>query len=228
MDRTDEEPRDIQRLTFFSDAAVAIALTLLVLPVSDYVMERPATPWTRLFAGNPEIIQYAVSFATIVTCWRYHHVLFERLNDYRRLTVWLNFFWLFCIISIPLLTLAVLPADDAGPDDYRNIVGMLFVHGEVDISHQNYFVYWLVVGLSFVALFLVSRDAAVPGSGLAGDGIDLGAERWVYLRPVAVCGATAVVGLISPALGDITLVVGIITSVLVARRSASGARAGRS
>ena len=97
---TDDEPGDIERLTFFTDAAVAIALTLLIIPVSDYVMEKPATPWTTLFAENPEIIQSAVSFATIVTCWRYHHVLFERLRDYRRVTVWLNFFWLFCIVSI--------------------------------------------------------------------------------------------------------------------------------
>ena len=51
----------------------------------------------------------------------------------------------------PLLTLAVLPADDAGPDDSRNALGMLFVDGEFNISRQNYFVYWFVVGLSFIA-----------------------------------------------------------------------------
>lgn len=225
---TDDEPGDIERLTFFTDAAVAIALTLLIIPVSDYVMEKPATPWTTLFAENPEIIQSAVSFATIVTCWRYHHVLFERLRDYRRVTVWLNFFWLFCIVSIPLLTLAVLPAEDAGPDDSRNALGMLFVDGEFNISRQNYFVYWFVVGLSFIALLLIARDAAAPDRRLARAGTDLGAERWVYLRPVVVCAATAVVGLVSPALGDLTLVVGIIVSVLIARRSAarSGAVAG--
>ena len=116
---------------------------------------------------------------------------------------------------------AELSADDAGPDDSRNALGMLFVDGEFNISRQNYFVYWFVVGLSFIALLLIARDAAAPDRRLARDGIDLRADRWVYLRPVVVCAATAVVGLISPAIGDLTLVVGIITSVLVARRSAA-------
>lgn len=208
-------------MTFFSDAAVAISLTLLILPVSDYIMEKPATSWTTLLVDNPEMIQSVVSFVTIVTCWRYHHVLFERLRDYSRATVWLNFFWLFCVVSIPLLTLAILPADDSNFRDYRKILDTLFVRGEENISYQNYFVYWLVVGLSFFALFVISRHASVPGRGLAKPGRDLSAESWIYLRPVMVCAATAVVGLINPALGDIVLCIGIVVSVIIARRGSA-------
>ncbi len=224
--RTPVHPGDIERLTFFSDAAVAIALTLLILPVADYIIEKPATNWSTLFVDNPEIIQYAVSFATIVTCWRYHHVLFERLRDYRRVTLWLNFFWLFCIVSIPLLTLAVLPADDETTGDFDNVVGTLFVRGELDISHQNYFVYWFVVGTSFLALFGIARYAASPGRALAKPGNELTAAGWIFLRPAIVCGATALAGLFSPALGDVTLLLGIVVSVVIARRTSGKVGAG--
>lgn len=214
-----DEPGDVARLTFFSDAAVAIALTLLILPVSDYILENPGTNWTTLFTDNPEMIQSVVSFVTILTCWRYHHVLFEWLRDYSRVTVWLNFGWLFCVVSIPLLTLAILPAGDSESRGYRRFLDTLVVRGETNISVQNYFVYWFVVGLSFLALFFISRHASVAERGLAKPGTNLATKTWVYLRPVLVCAATALTGLINPALGDVVLIVGIVGSSVIARRT---------
>lgn len=223
-DETEEavdEAGDIARLTFFSDAAVAISLTLLFIPVADYVGEKPTANWSELFIDNPEIIQSATSFATIVVCWRYHHVLFERLRDYTRLTVWLNFLWLFCVLLIPVMTLAILPADDSDFRDYRRFFETLFVHGEQNISYENYFIFWVVVGLSFFILFLISRHAAAPDRKLAKRGRDTSTESWIYLRPAIVCAAAGVTGLLNPALADFVLIIGILVAVVFARRSKS-------
>lgn len=219
----EEEPGDVARLTFFSDAAVAISLTLLVLPVADYVRERPATSWSTLLIENPEIIQAAVAFITVITCWRYHHVLYERMRDYSRITVWLNFFWLFCVVSIPVLTLAALPPDVAETEDYRNFFETLFVDGEAAISDQNYFVMYAVIALSFLSLALISMRASVAERGLAKPGLDLSSETWIYLRPALVCAIGAVAGLINPGVGDIMLILGIAVAVIVARRSSTRA-----
>ncbi len=213
-----EEPGDVARLTFFSDAAVAISLTLLFLPVADYVREMPAANWSELFVDNPEIIQSATSFAVIVVCWRYHHILFERIRDYSRQTVWLNFIWLFCVVAIPVMTLAILPTDESGYRDYRRIFDTLFIRGEREISYENYFIFWAVIALSFLMLFLISRHTGRPERMLAKPGRDTSTESWIYLRPFVVCAVTAVAGLVNPALGDTTLIVGIGVAVIFAQR----------
>jgi len=215
----ESETGDIARLTFFTDAAVAISLTLLILPVSDYINENPAINWWNLFEDNPEIVQYVTSFVVIVTCWRYHHVLFERLRDYGRPTVWLNFAWLFCVVSIPLMTLAILPAGDKGFRDYRLVLDTFFVRGEQNISYQNYFIYWFVIGVSFVALLLIGWHASDPKRNLSSTPARLRAERMVYVRPAAVCLATACIGLFNPAMADVVLFLGILTAVAFAWRS---------
>lgn len=220
-----EEPGDVARLTFFTDAAVAISLTLLIVPVSEYVIDTPDTSWTTLILNNPEILQSGVSFATIAVCWRYHHVLFERLRDYSRFIVWLNFLWLFCVVSIPVMTAAKLPTDAPNLGDFSGFIDTLVVRGEGNISYQNYFVFWFVTGLSFFCLFLMSRHAARTDRPLAKPGTRLDAENWVYLRPTVVCVVAAIVGFWNPAFGDLTLIVGIILSVVVARRSASNSQA---
>ncbi|MFZ1652300.1 MAG: TMEM175 family protein [Candidatus Nanopelagicales bacterium] len=216
-----EEPGDVARLTFFTDAAVAISLTLLIVPVSEYVIEMPDTSWTKLILDNPEILQSGVSFATIAVCWRYHHVLFERLRDYSRFIVWLNFAWLFCVVSIPVMTAAKLPTDSPSLGNFRGFIDTLIVRGEGNISYQNYFVFWFVVGLSFFCLFLMSRHAARTDRPLAKPGTQLDAENWIYLRPTLVCLIAAVLGLWNPAVGDLSLIAGIIVSAIVSRRLAN-------
>lgn len=215
------ELRDVSRLAFFGDAAVAISLTLLFVPVSDFVKEQSAKDWTTLLIDNPEIVQSAISFVMVATCWRYHHVLYERLRDYTRGMVWLNFFWLFCVVSIPVLTLAVLPPDKNDYEDYRNFFSTIFVKGVDQVSHQNYFVLWAVTSLSFLALYLISRRAAIVETGLAKAGTDVGSERWVYLRPLLVCAVTAIAGLIHPRIGYLVLLVGTVVAIVLARRSAT-------
>jgi uncharacterized membrane protein len=88
----------------FTDAAVAIALTLLVLPLVDIVPEaaRSREPATELITHNlPAIGSFLLSFVVIARFWSAHHRLYGYDHRLTRALVQLNLLW--------VLTIAVLP-----------------------------------------------------------------------------------------------------------------------
>jgi uncharacterized membrane protein len=93
-----------ERLVFFSDAVIAIALTLLVLPLTDVVRELVAAhaePIEAITGHQWQIYSFLLSFAVIARQWVGHHRLFEHVKAYSRPLVGVNLYW--------LLTIAVLP-----------------------------------------------------------------------------------------------------------------------
>ena len=95
--------RGFDRLIFFSDAVVAIAITLLILPVVDSVSADEST--SNLFDhGGPRIGAFLLSFAVIAWFWILHHSLFERVAGYNAPLVWANMLWLASIVFLPVPT----------------------------------------------------------------------------------------------------------------------------
>ncbi|WP_165436279.1 TMEM175 family protein [Amycolatopsis suaedae] len=97
----------LERLVFFSDAVVAIAITLLVLPLAEGVPEavaRHASSVEVISENLPAIFVFLLSFAVIAQFWRAHHQLFERIDDYRRPLVLWNLLWLLTIVLLPFVT----------------------------------------------------------------------------------------------------------------------------
>jgi uncharacterized membrane protein len=93
-----------ERLVFFSDAVIAIALTLLILPLTDVVKElvaKGAEPSEAITGNQWQIYSFLLSFAVIARHWVAHHRLFEHVKAYSRPLVFVNLCW--------LLTIAVLP-----------------------------------------------------------------------------------------------------------------------
>jgi uncharacterized membrane protein len=93
-----------ERLIFFSDAVVAIAMTLLVLPLAELVPELVAAraPAVEAVTHNwPKIFSFLLSFAVIGRFWLTHHRIFEHVRTFSGPLVLANFCW--------LLTIAVLP-----------------------------------------------------------------------------------------------------------------------
>ena len=94
--------RGLDRLVNFSDATVAIAITLLILPLVD-----AATDVGRLTLGEFldenwwELFAFAVSFAVIGRFWVVHHRVFGWLEGYTPPLLWMNFLWLATIVFIP-------------------------------------------------------------------------------------------------------------------------------
>ncbi|KAA8885384.1 DUF1211 domain-containing protein [Nocardia colli] len=98
--------RGLERLIFFSDAVVAIAITLIVLPLVDSAREVADTSTSKFLSDNSYgLLAAGVSFVVISSFWREHHRLFERATGYTPLLVRLNMLWLLCIVALPLATI---------------------------------------------------------------------------------------------------------------------------
>ncbi len=100
----DYETRAADRLTLFSDAVVAIAITLLAIDLP--LPEGPTVPefWSSVRHESPHYAAFLISFFAIAAAWRDHHGIFRyvRRVDSRLLTI--NTFWLLMIVLNPFAT----------------------------------------------------------------------------------------------------------------------------
>jgi TMEM175 potassium channel family protein len=96
--------RDPERLVFFTDAVVAIAITLLVLPLADLANEPVEHP-SELVTGNWSLIAgFVLSFAVIARFWLTHHRMFQHVGQYTGPLVLMNMVWIFTIVVLPFPT----------------------------------------------------------------------------------------------------------------------------
>ena len=84
-------PRDPDRLVFFTDAVVAIAITLLVLPLVDVVpvaAQNGQSATEVITDHQPEVFGFLLSFAVITRLWFAHHNFFRHVRAYSRPRFW--------------------------------------------------------------------------------------------------------------------------------------------
>jgi len=97
----------VERITFFSDAVFAIAITLMIIDVHPPVLQRgdgPTIVWRKLGEKLPEFLGLAVSFLLIGTAWMRHHQLFAYITKYDTKLLVVNLCLLFTIILFPFST----------------------------------------------------------------------------------------------------------------------------
>ncbi|MEO3938281.1 TMEM175 family protein [Dermatophilaceae bacterium Soc4.6] len=102
------------RFVFFSDAVVAIALTLLAieLPVPEGAS---ASELAAAFAqGFSEYLAFVISFLVIFLHWDGHHRSFRHLTDSPPALVRWHGLWLFSIVLTPFVTKAFTGGDGDG------------------------------------------------------------------------------------------------------------------
>jgi uncharacterized membrane protein len=99
-------PYGLDRIIFFSDAVIAIAITLLVLDIKMPEGSRgPASDLTRqLLALWPKFVGYFVSFWVIALYWVAHHRCYRYIRRYDRRLIYLNFLFLMFIAFMPFPT----------------------------------------------------------------------------------------------------------------------------
>jgi uncharacterized membrane protein len=104
--------RGFDRLVNFSDATVAIAITLLILPLVDLAGEigRDTSPLDVVSQHWPSFASFAVTFAVIARFWLQHHRLFEHIARYNRPLIVANFVWLAAIVFLPFAANALSAA----------------------------------------------------------------------------------------------------------------------
>lgn len=96
--------RGFERLVAFADAIVAIAITLLVLPLVDLPGERRDNVW-QLFADNRgAFVAFLLTFVVIARLWVAHHRITEYLGAYDPALLRLTLLWLLTVIFLPFPT----------------------------------------------------------------------------------------------------------------------------
>ncbi len=108
MEPVSGSDRDIglERLVFFSDAVMAIAITLLALDLRLPDVQVPAgEQLPRLLADlGPQFLAFAISFFVVGMFWGAHHRVFLYIKHYDRLLIWINLLFLFLVTSMPFPT----------------------------------------------------------------------------------------------------------------------------
>lgn len=105
-----------ERFTAFVDAVVAIAMTLLILPLMESASDAADSRLTTaefLVEHRGQLISFALSFLLIATFWMEHHRVYSRVHRITSALVWINVVWLFTIVWLPVATAMIgqLPPD---------------------------------------------------------------------------------------------------------------------
>jgi uncharacterized membrane protein len=105
--RSADDTKGLERIVFFSDAILAIVMTLLVLdiPVPDLPPDLPAAELpAQVLALWPKFFSYVLSILVIGIYWIAHHQTFLYINSYDRTLMWLNLLFLLSITFVPFPT----------------------------------------------------------------------------------------------------------------------------
>jgi uncharacterized membrane protein len=97
--------RGLDRLITFLDAVVAIAITLLVLPLIEVLGEGAGDDLGAVLVDHgAQFGAFALSFVVIGRLWLGHHRLIESAGAYDVLFLWVNLTWAFTIVVLPFST----------------------------------------------------------------------------------------------------------------------------
>lgn len=175
--------RGFDRLVNFTDAVVAIAATLLILPLierlSDAITDEDGLSGLLSTSTSLQVVTFFVTFWVMTIYWREHHAAFERLKDYSPGLISLTFLWLVSMIflaypsgylgnpdanvwTLYFGTLAVISLLSTAISAYAS------KHPELQVdptSNSNQLNYWsLIYPLTWGAGALVARVPALEGS----------------------------------------------------------------
>ena len=111
-----ERERDLERLLTFVDAVVAIAITLLVLPLAEVARDaRTGHVPELLREHSDDLVGFALSFVVIARLWTAQHAIVATLIRQNTAVIQLLLAWSFTIVFLPFPTaLATATSSDDG------------------------------------------------------------------------------------------------------------------
>jgi uncharacterized membrane protein len=101
------ESSETTRLEAFSDAVIAIAMTLLVIEIHVPDLEDTEEGlhlWSELWHLWPSFLGYAISFIVIGIMWANHHNIFNVIDHVDQPLIIINTFFLLFVCFIPFTT----------------------------------------------------------------------------------------------------------------------------
>jgi uncharacterized membrane protein len=110
--------RGFERLVTFSDAVIAIAMTLLVLPLVEIPSELTPTESVGdvLSDHSNEIGAFLISFLVIWILWSGHHRTMEYFRGYDSVLTILHMLWLLTLVVLPFTTQFLSKGHHQGED----------------------------------------------------------------------------------------------------------------
>ncbi len=110
-----ERERDLERLLTFVDAMVAIAVTLLVLPLAEAGAEANDAPVAGVLAEHAiDLIGFALSFVVIARLWVAQHRIVSVLERQSTGLIYLLLGWSLTIVFLPFATSLVTESSNDG------------------------------------------------------------------------------------------------------------------
>lgn len=200
----DREHAKLERLTFFSDAVFAIAMTLLVIEVR--LPELHAVTERSLAQGLvdllPNYIGFIISFLVIGRFWTGHHRLMAMIDAADPALVRANLLLLMAIAFMPFPT-AVL-------SDYSLM----------RVAIGFYTAYLMLVGLANVRVITVAmRHLSKSDPDVVEDARQLRRSMW---SPLVIAATGFVAGMVSPVAGLVAMIVVTPLVLLILARLGNG------
>jgi uncharacterized membrane protein len=109
-----EREAGVDRIIAFSDGVVAIAITLLVLPLTEIEPPQGGTLVDVVVENQGALFAFALSFAVIANYWNIHHVMLTPLRRHSPGFVLINMLWLAAIAFLPFPTSLIEDGLDGG------------------------------------------------------------------------------------------------------------------
>jgi TMEM175 potassium channel family protein len=132
------EFREAERLKFFTDAVVAIAMTLLILPLMESVTsaaEKGVEAPQYVNEHGGQLFSFVLSFVIIANFWTVHERLYQHVERYNGLLMWLNVAWMLTIVFLPVPTAMVGEMDTEWLQEVLYI-GTMLLNALIQLSVQ--------------------------------------------------------------------------------------------
>jgi uncharacterized membrane protein len=132
-----------RRLVAFSDAVVAIAITLLILPLVDAAGTIGSESIGAFLSDNrTKLLAFTLSFAVIGRFWWAQHQMHEQVENYNPVFAWGMFVWLFGIVILPFPTELLSSPAPSGRGIHAIYIGTLLVASVGVVVQQSAVVHW--------------------------------------------------------------------------------------
>jgi uncharacterized membrane protein len=95
---------ELDRMVFFCDAVVAIAITLLALDLKPSAGEHEHLSFAAIRGNGHQFLAFLLSFLYISIFWTIHHKFFSQVKEIDRKLLWYNLGWLLFIVLLPFST----------------------------------------------------------------------------------------------------------------------------
>ncbi len=97
--------RSVDRLINFSDAVVAVAVTLLALPLVDIAGPSADQTLLDVFSSHAgEIGSFLFTFYVVTLMWLVHNRILNSITNYDGALFWINATWLVIIVLLPWIS----------------------------------------------------------------------------------------------------------------------------